>query len=139
MDAEFDPNWCDLSFSVRKEFLLRLLDAGHRKLEINDTYGPIVGTGGTGMYIVMPLRPTSVQAQSEQKQEQNASAQTDVNPEVQTEQREPQNIPETTESTQIPNTTQNKEKPTKTPSPVPCLLPCRLSPRTMNLQIRSTN
>ena len=109
--AEFDPNWCDLSFSVRKEFLLRLLDAGHRKLEINDTYGPIVGTGGTGMYIVMPLRPTSVQAQSEQKQEQNASAQTDVNPEVQTEQREPQNIPETTESTQIPNTTQNKEKP----------------------------
>ena len=38
--AEFDPNWGDLSFSVRKEFLLRLLDVGHRKIELNDSFGP---------------------------------------------------------------------------------------------------
>jgi len=119
--AEFDPNWGDLSFSVRKEFLLRLLDAGHRKLEINDAYGPIVGTGGTGMYIVMPLRTTNVQAQSEQKPEQIASNQTEVKPEVQTEQSEPQHVPESTESVteQIPPHPQEKKTsitniPTKT-------------------------
>ena len=105
--AEFDPNWGDLSFSVRKEFLLRLLDAGHRKLEINDAYGPIVGVGGTGMYIVMPLRQKPMQAQSEQKQEQFESSQPDANVAVQPEQSKQEiTVPKTT----IPNTTSTKEK-----------------------------
>ena len=123
--AEFDPNWGDLSFCVRKEFLLRLLDAGHRKIELNDAYGPIVGTGGTGEYIAMPIITKKPQAQNEQKAEQAASAQTDVKAEVQTEQSEPQHVPESTESlteqipphpqenkTTVTNTNLNKENPT---------------------------
>jgi len=122
--AEFDPTWNDLSFCVRKEFLLRLLDAGHRKIELNDAYGPIVGTGGTGEYIAMPIITKRPQAQTEQSPEEATSAQTDVKPEIQTEQNEPQPIPESMESateqipphpqenepqTTIANTTSNKE------------------------------
>ena len=68
--AEFDPNWNNLCFCVRKEFLLRLLEAGHRKIELNDAYGPIVGTGGSGQYIAMPIITKKAQAQNEQKPEQ---------------------------------------------------------------------
>ena len=95
--AEFDPNWDDLSFTVRKEFLAHLLNAGHTRIELNDAYGPVVGTGGTGQYLAMPIRPAKQQtAASEQKQEQTA--------------------PETTEQTTSPtNTTptpSTKEKST---------------------------
>ena len=132
--AEFDPNWGDLSFSVRKEFLLRLLDAGHRKIELNDSFGPIVGTGGTGQYIAMPLyfknpKPQTMQTveQAEAQPEQTVSAEADTKTEVQPEQATPQPVPESTESVpeQIPphpqepepqnnitNTTPNKENPT---------------------------
>ena len=107
--ADFDPNWGDLSFCVRKEFLLRLLDAGHRKIELNDAYGPIVGTGGSGQYIAMPIITKKPQAQAEQKPEQAASSQMDAQATVQTEQTAPQPVPETTIPTNIPNTTLNKE------------------------------
>ena len=123
--AEFDPNWNDLSFCVRKDFLLRLLDAGHRKIELNDAYGPIVGTGGTGEYIAMPIITKRPQAQNEQNPEQVAPAQSDVNPEVQTEQIESQSSTENSKSVteQIPpqplenkitvtNTNLNKENST---------------------------
>ena len=96
--AEFDPAWGNLSFMIRKEFLLRLLNAGHTRIELNDAYGPIVGAGGTGQYIAMPIRPMKTQAQNEQKPEQVEHTQTNVTPEVQTEQAEPQPITETTES-----------------------------------------
>ena len=110
--AEFDPNWNDLSFCVRKEFLLRLLETGHRKIELNDAFGPIVGTGGSGQYIAMPIITKKAQAQTEQNTEQAASVQTDVKPEVQTAQSKPQHVPETTESItkQIPPHSQ--ENPT---------------------------
>ncbi len=85
--AEFDPNWNDLSFCVRKEFLLRLLEAGHRKIELNDAFGPIVGTGGSGQYIAMPIITKKAQAQTEQT------------PEAQPEQAAPQS---TQESTSVP-------------------------------------
>ena len=107
--AEFDPNWGDLSFCVRKEFLLRLLDAGHRKIELNDAYGPIVGTGGSGQYIAMPIITKKPQAQTEQKTEQIASSQMDAQATAQTEQATPQSIHETTIPTNIPNTTPIKE------------------------------
>ena len=123
--AEFDPNWNDLSFCVRKEFLLRLLDAGHRKIELNDAFGPIVGTGGSGQYIAMPIITKKPQAQNEQNSEQTASAQADVKPEVQTEQNETQSSTENSKSVteQIPpqpqenkitvtNTNLNKENST---------------------------
>ncbi len=129
--AEFDPNWGNLNFSVRKEFLLRLLDAGHRKLELNDAYGPIVGTGGTGMYIAMPLRPVTAQTQTEQNPDKVASIETDTKTTVHPEQTKPHPVPETSESVteQIPpheekneipakpNTQSTKEKPTMNESP----------------------
>ena len=129
--AEFDPNWGDLSFTVRKEFLLRLLDAGHRKIELNDSFGPIVGTGGTGQYVAMPLyvknpKPQTAQTveQTEAQPEQTASVETDTVAAVQSEQTAPQPVPESTESVteQIPphpqdnpakpNTTSTKESQT---------------------------
>ena len=132
--AEFDPNWGDMSFSVRKEFLLRLLDAGHRKIELNDSFGPLVGTGGTGQYIAMPLyfknpKPQTMQTveQAEAQPEQTVSAEADTKTEVKPEQTAPQPVPKPTESVpeQIPlhpqetepqniitNTTPNKEKTT---------------------------
>ena len=125
--AEFDPNWNDLCFCVRKEFLLRLLDAGHRKIELNDAYGPIVGTGGTGEYIAMPIITKRPQAQNEQEPDQTVSNQTVADTPVQPEQNEPQYVPESTESAteQIPphpqennpqtintNITSNKENTT---------------------------
>ena len=70
--AEFDDAWGDLSFTVRKEFLVHLLNEGHTRIELNDAYGPIVGTGGTGQFIAMPIRPMKSQTASEQKQEGTA-------------------------------------------------------------------
>ena len=130
--AEFDPNWGDLSFSIRKEFLLRLLDAGHRKIELNDSFGPIVGTGGTGQYVAMPLyvrnpKPQTEQTdkQAEAQPEQTVSVETDTKVAIQPEQTAPQPVTEPTESVteQIPpqqqentntnpNTTSIKENPT---------------------------
>ncbi len=104
--AEFDPNWGDLSFSVRKEFLLRLLDAGHRRIELNDAFGPIVGTGGTGQYIAMPIIPRKPQAQNEQKSEQETPQPVTQPVESVSEQIPPQTqeIP----TTNIPTTTKEK-------------------------------
>lgn len=74
--AEFDENWGDLNFTVRKEFLAHLLNAGHTRIELNDAYGPVVGSGGTGRYLAMPIRPMKAQqtAASEQKPEETAPA-----------------------------------------------------------------
>ena len=108
--AEFDPNWGDLSFSIRKEFLLRLLDAGHRKIELNDAFGPIVGTGGTGQYVAMPLYIKNPKPQTEQRgeqtetqPEQTESVETDTKATVHPEQTETQPVPEPTESVSVQN------------------------------------
>ena len=127
--AEFDPNWGDLSFSVRKEFLLRLLDAGHRRIELNDAFGPIVGTGGTGQYVAMPLFVKKPQVQPEQKQAESSTTdiQTDVHPEQIASQPAPE--PQESASEQIPpyktenetpanpNNHPNKEKPSMNETP----------------------
>ena len=97
--AEFDENWGDLSITVRKEVLLHLLNAGHRKIELNDAYGPIVGTGGTGQYIAMPIITKTRQAQSEQNAEQTTSEQTDTQPAVQPEQPAPEATEQKNETT----------------------------------------
>jgi DNA polymerase III sliding clamp (beta) subunit (PCNA family) len=130
--AEFDPTWNDLSFTIRKEFLLRLLDAGHRRIELNDAFGPIVGTGGTGQYIAMPLYVKKPQAQTEQKTDESVPVQPEAQPAVQVEQAAPQPIPKSPESVSdqippqsqettpqtIPNTTtSNKEKNTMNETP----------------------
>lgn len=104
ISAEFDPNWGDLSVTVRKELLLHLLNAGHRTIELNDAYGPIVGTGGSGQYIAMPIITKTRQAQDEQKSEQAASSQTDTQVSVQPEQPAPE---ATEQKTETPTTTTN--------------------------------
>ena len=49
--AEFDDNWGELSFVIRKELFAHLLNHGHTRIELNDASGPIVGTGGMGQYV----------------------------------------------------------------------------------------
>ena len=118
--AEFDPNWGDLSFSVRKEFLLRLLDAGHRKIELNDAFGPIIGTGGAGQYVAMPLyiknpKPQTVQTaeQTEVQPEQCVSVETDTKAAIQPAQTAPQPVPESTESVSVQNPPDPQENTTQ--------------------------
>ena len=105
--AEFDDKWDDLSFMVRKDYLLHLLDAGHRRIELNDGFGPIVGTGGSGQYIVMPIRQMKQQAHDEQESEQVASNQTEAQSTVQNEQATPKSTvqPPITIITNTPTTT----------------------------------
>ena len=107
--AEFDNNWGDLSFTVRKEILLHLLNAGHRKIELNDAYGPIVGTGGTGQYIAMPIF-TQMPQTHEQKNEQTTSSHADVQVAVQPEQTTPESIKQKPPTTNTDTTPSTKEK-----------------------------
>lgn len=106
--AEFDANWGDLSVTVRKDLLLHLLDAGNRKIELNDAYGPIVGTYGFGMYVAMPIRPEKPQVKPEQKPEQSASTQTEQVA-VQAEQPTPASTEQkiTTNTNTTPSTKEN--------------------------------
>ena len=127
--AEFDPAWGDLSFVVRKEFLLRLLDAGHRKIELNDSFGPIVGTGGTGQYIAMPLHIKKPQEQAEQKTDDTTVGQPEVQPAIQIEQAAPQPVPKSTESVTKQNPPQIKENTHQT---IPNTTPSNKEKNTMN-------
>ena len=134
--AEFDPNWGNLSFSIRKEFLLRLLDAGHRKIELNDSFGPIIGSGGTGQYVAMPLyfknpKPQIAQAveQTEAHPEQTASVETDTKIAIQPEQTAPQPVTESTESVPVHNPPQPQET---TPQTIPNTTTSNKENTTMN-------
>ena len=111
--AEFDPNWGELHFTARKENLLHLLNAGHTRIELNDAFGPFVGTGGMGQYVAMPIRKAKQHPAAEQEMKQDASPATDARTEAQTEQAGPQHQ----ESTVPTNTTSNKEKTTMNESP----------------------
>ena len=107
--AEFDDNWGDLSFTVRKEFLAHLLNAGHTRIELNDAYGPVVGTGGMGQYITMPIRTAKMQAISEQKPEETVAQEK----EQPTMQATPESTePETVNTPTNTNTTPNQEEST---------------------------
>ena len=108
--AEFDDNWGSLNFSVRKDYLIHLLNAGHTRIELNDAFCPVVGTGGNGQYIVMPLCPSSkAQPGVQQKPEGQA---------VQNEHTAPQTSTETKETkTTTINITSKQEKTTMNESP----------------------
>ena len=100
--AAFDPNWGDLSFTVRKENLLHLLNEGHTRIELNDEFGPFMGTGGMGQYIAMPIRLAKPKAEN-----------------VQTEQAAPQPVPESTEHAleKIPHRNPENEIPANPNTP----------------------
>jgi hypothetical protein len=105
ISAEFDPNWGSLSFSVRKDYLIHLLNAGHTRIELNDAFCPIVGTGGNGRYIVMPLCAASkAPTATEQKTEAAAVQSEQTAPQTSTETKEPQTTTNTTTSNQEKNT-----------------------------------
>ena len=115
--AEFDPNWDDLSFIVRKDILAHLLNEGHTRIEINDAFSPLVGTGGIGQFVAMPVFIKRPQAQTEQKANEPAPVQTETQPAVQNEQPAPQFVepvteqipPHKQENPAIPNTPSTKE------------------------------
>ena len=115
--AEFDPNWGDLNFVVRKEILAHLLNEGHTRIEINDAFSPLVGTGGMGQFVAMPVFIKRPQAQTEQKANEPAPVQTETHPAVQNEQPAPQLVepvteqipPHKQENPAIPNTPSTKE------------------------------
>lgn len=109
--AKFDENWGDLSFVIRKELLAHLLNQGHTRIELNNAYGPIVGTGGMGQYVGMPIITKAQQFKAKQK------------PEVPIAQEKKQPTTQaTSESQEIqptnpPNTTSIQEKPNMNESP----------------------
>ena len=67
IEAEFKGDWTNSLF-ISKTMLLRLLQAGHTKIELGDGFSPILATGGAGRYIAMPLR----QSHSEAKETEDA-------------------------------------------------------------------
>ena len=118
--AEFDENWGELSFIVRKEHLAHLLNEGHTRIELNDAFGPVVGTGGTGKYIAMPIITKKMQAQTEQKTEQTAVHSEQATPQPAKGSTEPVQIPTHELDNEIPvnpNTHSTKENTTMNESP----------------------
>ena len=69
--ASFLTYWGDLTLSVNKTLLLRLLNEGHHRIAIANDSAPFVATGGIGRYIAMPLAPHNkvVQPQTQPKEE----------------------------------------------------------------------
>ena len=105
--AEFDENWGDLLFTVRKENLLHLLNEGHTRIELNDEFGPFIGTGGMGQYIAMPIRLAKTRAENAQVE------QTAPQPVPGTASQDEQNPPHKPENVipAKPNTPSTKETP----------------------------
>ena len=62
--AEFTGDWSNSIF-MNKAILLRILLAGHTKIELGDGFSALIATGGTGRYIAMPLRNAPIQTQAQ--------------------------------------------------------------------------
>ena len=106
--AEFDDNWGELSFVIRKELFAHLLNHGHTRIELNDASGPIVGTGGMGQYVGMPVITKMPQPQAEQKPEEPVAQKEEPTTPSTLESTEP----ETVNTLTITNTTPNQEEST---------------------------
>ena len=64
--AEFTGDWSNSIF-MNKAILLRMLLAGHNRIELGDGFTALIATGGTGRYIAMPLRNAPIQTQTQPK------------------------------------------------------------------------
>ena len=106
--AEFDDNWDDLSFVIRKELFVHLLNQGHTRIELNDACGPIVGTGGMGQYVGMPVIAKTQQSKTKQKPEEAVAQVEQPATQASSESTEQETINTPT----ITNTTSNQEKTT---------------------------
>ena len=62
--AESTGDWNDSIF-IKKEILLRMLLAGHTKIELGDGFSALIATGGIGRYIAMPMRNVPIKTQSQ--------------------------------------------------------------------------
>ena len=62
--AEIIGDWKSSIF-INKAILLRMLLAGHTKIELGDGFTPILATGGLGRYIAMPMRNAPIKTQSQ--------------------------------------------------------------------------
>ncbi|MBE6371887.1 MAG: hypothetical protein E7055_07400 [Lentisphaerae bacterium] len=60
--AEFTGDWNNSIF-MNKAILLRMLLAGHTRIELGDGFSTLIATGGTGRYIAMPLRNAPIKTQ----------------------------------------------------------------------------
>ena len=61
--AEFTGDWDDSIF-IKKEILMRMLLAGHTRIELGDGFSAFIATGGLGRYIAMPLRNAPIRTQT---------------------------------------------------------------------------
>ncbi|MBR4663817.1 MAG: hypothetical protein IKO93_08085 [Lentisphaeria bacterium] len=61
--AEFTGDWNNSIF-MNKAILLRMLLAGHTKIELGDGFSALIATGGTGRYIAMPMRNVPIKTQT---------------------------------------------------------------------------
>ena len=62
--AEFTGDWNNSIF-MNKAILLRMLLAGHTRIELGDGFTALIATGGLGRYIAMPLRNAPIKTQSQ--------------------------------------------------------------------------
>ena len=68
--AEFTGDWNNSIF-MNKAILLRMLLAGHTKIELGNAFTALIATGGTGRYIAMPMRNAPIQTQAHPKSNPN--------------------------------------------------------------------
>ena len=62
--AEFTGDWTNSIF-MNKAILLRMLLAGHNRIELGDGFTALIATGGTGRYIAMPMRNVPIHTQAQ--------------------------------------------------------------------------
>ena len=81
--AEFTGDWNNSIF-MNKAILLRMLLAGHTRIDLGDGFTALIATGGLGRYIAMPLRnapirtQTPIQPQIQPKQEESKMENTET-------------------------------------------------------------
>ena len=62
--AEFTGDWTNSIF-MNKAILLRMLLAGHTRIELGDGFTALIATGGLGRYIAMPMRNAPIKTQTQ--------------------------------------------------------------------------
>ena len=104
--AEFTGDWNNSIF-MNKAILLRMLLAGHTKIELGDGFTALIATGGLGRYIAMPLR--------------NAPIKTQIQPQIQPQPTKEESKMENTETKVVSAPMQMvapKQEPETAPNPL---------------------
>ena len=75
--AEFTGDWNNSIF-MNKAILLRMLLAGHNRIELGDGFTALIATGGLGRYIAMPLRNAPIKTQIQPNKEESKMENTET-------------------------------------------------------------